>query len=242
MDRAVELTYTIRPADPKPAKFTRRVRPDGAKAIHQIQIHATRGPTANDLQVQATENWFAQQPDRGGWGSSADFVIGHDRRENGEIVIVEFGDWLRTFGSWSAGYGSNSTQEYGAAELGVAIEVGQRSTADGYSEETIAGLVWLCRQINDRIVDAGGKRVPPQRIEEWNQRRDAFVPRGYIGHEDLANGKKLGKTDPGSSFPWDDFLGRLDRAEPTPPHPEVIVTKAGMDGRDYLYDLRVKGS
>ncbi len=216
--------YEIRRADPPPASFTRRGRPGGIGSIRQIQIHATRGPTTMDKQVQATENWFANQPglDRigrpRGWGSSADFVLGPDHRINGDIAIVQFDNWERTFGSWSAGYGSGgAATEYGAAEVGVAIEVAQppKMVAGKYvggdsdvpfTDETIEALVWLCKHINQRLADQEGHLWLNSRIEYWSQKRNRAIPRGYIGHEDLENGHKLGKSDPGAMFPWEEFI------------------------------------
>ncbi len=53
------------------------------------------------------------------------------------------------------------------------------------------------------------------RIESWSQLRSEAVPEGFIGHEDTANGVKLGKTDPGAAFPWTTFLDMVrDAAEP----------------------------
>ena len=214
----------IRQADPPPARFTRRGRPGGVSNIHQIHIHATRGPTVMEAQVQATENWFANGPDRGGWGSSADFVVGPDRRVNGQVVIVQFKDWVSQFGSWSAGYGSYGARlEWGAAEVGVAIEVAQPPRFDrttqkyvggdsdvDYTLETMEAVVWLCQYLNSEIARLGGTPIPAVRLPYWSQLRSEAVPRGYIGHEDLENGHKLRKTDPGQMWNWREFMMMLE--------------------------------
>ncbi len=211
--------FLSRPASPLAAAFTRRTRRGAITRIDQFQLHATRGPVAMDLQVQATENWFANQPDRGGWGSSSDFVVGPDHRLNGGIAIVQFGGWRTTFSSWSAGYGSRlplGLYEYGAAERGIAIEIAQPPRRVGgvyvpgdsdvpFTPETVEAVAWLCRTLNHELVAAGGMAIPAVRIPRWNQLRGS-VPRGYIAHEDLANGAKLGKTDPGTMWPWEQFL------------------------------------
>jgi len=234
------MTYTIRPAAPAAAAFTRRGRPGGASNIHQIQIHATRGPVPMDRQVMATENWFSQQPDRGGWGASADFVVGPDERAGGAVVIVAFGDPIRTFGSWSAGYGSfGATREWGAAEVGLAIEVAQPPRWDGtkyvggdsdepFTPETVDAVAWLCIELNKRLVAAGGRPVPATHIDYWDQLRDAPVPRGYLGHVDLANGVKLGKTDPGQMWNWPAFLSKVEGAGVPKLSPPVSNRKAAM--------------
>lgn len=211
------MTYEIRHATPPPAAFTRRGRPGGVGEIHQFQIHATRGPTTMERQVAATENWFANGPDRGGWGSSADFVVGPDYRVGGRMAIVQFGNWWRTFGSWSAGYGSRGASvEYGAAEVGIAIELAQPDAATPFTPETIQALAWLCGTLNEQIVSRGGTAIPPKHLDTWDQRRDRPVPRGYIGHDELENGRKLGKSDPGDLFPWAQ-LGALLEPERLPP-------------------------
>lgn len=219
------MEYTIRVASPSPAPFTRRPRRGGVAAIDQVQIHATRGSTTMDRQVQAAENHFAYQVNRGGWGSSAEYAVGPDRRIGGRIAIVRFGDWRTTYSSWSAGYGARlplGRYEYGAAERGIAIEVAQPPRRDlgrylsgdsdvPFTPATVAAVAWLCRRLNHVLVAAGGTAIPAVRIASWDQLRSRPVPRGYIGHEDLANGKKLGKSDVGAMWPWPQFLALLRR-------------------------------
>ena len=69
---------------------------------------------------------------------------------------------------------------------------------------------WLCRQYADAYA------IPIVRIESWSQLRSEAVPQGFIGHEDTANGVKLGKTDPGVAFPWPQFLRMVDDAAEPP--------------------------
>ena len=51
--------------------------------------------------------------------------------------------------------------------------------------------------------------IPPVWIDRWDQVRGAPIPRGHIGHENLANGRKLGKSDPGHLFPRDTLMASL---------------------------------
>jgi hypothetical protein len=175
---------------------------------------------AIDQQVQATENWFAAVEefpdgnDHENWGSSADFVIGPDRRIDGEIAIVLFGDWRTTFSSWSAEFGAEGANTMSAASVGVAIEVAQPLKHHPFTNEIIDGLVWLCGHINDELGKAGVGRVPAERIAFWDRSGAAAVSGGYLGHEDLANGVGLGKSDPGPQFPWAEFIHRLGRTPP----------------------------
>ena len=228
--------FTIRAASPSPISVTRQLRPGGASAIVQFQWHATRGATGMDRQVGATENWFSNpingldaQGDPKGWGSSADLVLGPDYRKGGQIVIVEFGDWLNTYSTWSAGYGERGQHTLPASRSGIAIEVAQPAGKDSlgrytgsptaafesFDEATVEACVWLARHCNERIVDAGGEPIPAVRIPAWDQHQP--IPRGHIGHEDLANGLKLGKHDPGFLFPWGRLLDGLAADGPAGP-------------------------
>lgn len=175
-----------------------------------VQWHATRGATSQDRQVEATENWFANPlNDKGGWGGSADFVVGPDHRIGGAIAIVQFGDWVNTFSSWSAGAGGAGTLY--AAEYGVAIEVAQSANLESFTPETIDACVWLVHHINIVLRDLGRSEIPPFHLPRWDQLAGQGVPRGHIGHDELANGQRLGKTDPGPLFPWATLMQRLQQ-------------------------------
>ncbi len=199
---------------PAPQSVTRRPRLSGIDDIHQIQIHSTRGPIDTNKQLQATVNWFASVGNTlgsdgktKGWGSSADFVVGRDSRIDGNpVVVVQFGDWINTYSSWSAGWGGSWRTQHGASKYGVAIEVAQRNRDDEFDPEVIVAVADLCDYIDKTLKSEGHEGIPTERIFSWDQERSVPIPRGYIGHEDLANGRKLGKSDPGTEWNWDDFL------------------------------------
>jgi N-acetyl-anhydromuramyl-L-alanine amidase AmpD len=166
--------------------------------------------------------------------------VGPDFREADRIVIVQFGNWLRTFSSWSAGYGSlGATQEWGAAEVGVAVEVAQPAKFQAgeyvpgdsdvpFSDELVEAVAWLCRHINQELEAAGGLAVPTTHIEQWNQRHHDPIPRGYIGHDELANGLKLGKTDPGQMWDWPLFLRQVGTVVDDSMSPPLSKLDAGF--------------
>ncbi len=262
------MTYEILMANPRPIRVTRRPRRGGGARIKQIQIHATRGPSTMNTQLQRTVSYFAnnraypQGNNHGSWGGSADFVIGPDHA--GEIQIIQFGNWLSTFSSWSAGFGSRGpAYEYGAAEVGVAIELSQPPRLEAghyqagdsdvpFTDETMDALVWLCEWINDGLEGGGHQPVLPQRIPGWDQSLEHPIPRGYIGHEDLANGVRTGKTDPGAMFDWPWFMAKMrgagsdDVMSPPPDRLEVAMrawtTGAAplpMDGNVRRYEVRM---
>ena len=257
------MTYEVLPAPLKPIPVTRRPRAGGVATIVQGHIHATRGPTIMADQVEATVNWFAnnrpfsQGNNHGSWGSSADFVVGP---YDGGIAIFEFGDWLHTYSSWSAGFGVYGARlEHGASEHAVAIEVSQPPRMVGgeyqpgdsdvpFTPETLDALTWLAGYINDELVRAGGTVIPPVRIPYWDQLIGQPIPRGWIGHEDLANGHKGGKSDPGQMFDWDAFLASLEAEMMSPPAKNLPLaihvwqsgaTPLPMDGEIKRYEIRI---
>lgn len=199
-----EIKKVFRPS------HTRRLR---TKTPRLFIIHATRGHTDLDLQDDATLSWFQHAPDRGGWGSTADVLISAD-----DDSIYEFGDIMQEHSAWSAGYGAlGSSYEYGADEWAISIECAQTDAQEAFTERVIDKLVWYVRKRNRDF----GLEIPVVHITEWSQRRNGDVPAGFIGHDETANGRKLGKTDPGTQFPWDEFLRRVEGAPVSIPKIDV---------------------
>lgn len=190
-----------------------RSRRDREHEPRYIIIHATRGPAASSghparLQYEATKNWFKQ----GGvispaadWGPSADILIGHDGREC-FFTDLRDRDFHATRANWSAGFGGSSHITYGADEYGISIEVAQSADLESFTDEALDTLIgrcaYLCLKFN----------IDPVRIPYLSQVRAHPVPSGLVGHEDTANGRKTGKSDPGERFPWAWFIQAL-RAE-----------------------------
>jgi len=166
--------------------------------ISLICIHATRGDAPMDVQYQATVDWFTRAPNLGGFGPTADVVIG----ANGERAEVV--GWRETHSAFAAGYGGKgSVLQYAVDEVAIAIEVAQPATQEPYTAAAIAELVEFLRPIVSEL------QIPLVHVGYWDQDRYADVPRGFLGHEDTANGTRLGKSDPGPLFPWDDLFARL---------------------------------
>lgn len=209
MSSKLQLIPVGVPNYPKPQPKTRARRTNGAADIHQIQIHATRGNTDVTRQVQATVNWFSNPSNVAGrsWGASADFVVGRESRfPDNPVVAVQFGNWMETWSHYSAGYGSTVSGTLPAAAYGVAIEVAQRRENEPFDPEVVEMVAELCKHINETLEKNGHNPVPLIRVFDWDQASAAPVPRGYIGHDEMANGKRLGKTDPGSMWDWDKFF------------------------------------
>lgn len=210
--------YTIKKV-PRPA-HTRRLRSRGKPRLWLI--HATRGHTTLELQDDATLNHFTYAEDKGGWGSTADVLISAD-----DDFIYEFGDIMREHSSWSAGYGAlGSRYEYGADEWTISIELAQTHKAEPFTAHVIDKLVWYVqKRSKDFDLD-----IPAVHITEWSQRTISPVPTGFIGHDETANGRKTGKSDPGVQFPWDEFLRRVEGGA-------VEIPNLGMTDRTNLESL-----
>ncbi len=187
---------------PRPS-YTRRLRSRGKPRL--FIIHATRGHTTLQLQDDATLNWFQYAPDRGGWGSTADVLISAD-----DDFIYEFGDIMREHSAWSAGYGALGPRyEYGADEWAISIELAQTDAQEPFTQHVIDKLIWYVRK---RAADFD-LDIPAVHLTSWSQRTSADVPTGFIGHDETANGRKTGKSDPGYRFPWAEVMRRVAEKE-----------------------------
>lgn len=197
--------------------------------VSLILVHSTRGPTTMALQYSATVGWFKRGSGGSagvGWGANSDALIG----AGGEVA--EFGDWRTTRANWSAGFGgSGPPTEHGADEHALSIELAQPTNADAYTEACIAAFIAYVRPI---MAEFG---IPAVRIPFWAQLTSAVVPRGLIGHQDTANGKRTGKSDPGDVFPWASVL--LELAAPAPARGldmTVVGTRVERESKYIGYD------
>lgn len=201
------MTYVIKKVH-RPS-YARRLRTETPRLW---LIHATRGHVDLELQDDATLNWFVYAPDQGGWASTADVLISAD-----DDNIYEFGDIMREHSSWSAGYGAlGSRYEHGADEFAISIELAQTHEQEPFTDHVIDKLVWYIRQRSKDF----GLAIPAEHITYWSQRTHVDVPTGFIGHDETANGRKTGKSDPGYQFPWDEVLRRVSAPEKAPPQPK----------------------
>ncbi len=191
--------------------------------IKYIIIHSTRGPTTNELQYRATINWFSNPTNKSGrapfyWGSSADYVVGHTG------LVAKANVNLRTSrANWSAGWGGEISA-YPADRYGISIELAQATVNTPFTARQMAALIDLCRKLGVQFT------IPPRRIRTLTQ-NEPTIPRGYVGHEDTANGKKTGKTDPGPRFPWDWFIEEVASTGTTPPDSSHLESHLTLESR-----------
>lgn len=156
-------------------------------------IHATRG-AANGNQFLGTINWFTSANNGGAdWGPSADMVIGGVGPHDGEVAL--FTDLSRDeHPRWSAGRGAAGT--FPADEYGFSVEVAQSAALEDYTDLQVQRVAEVMAACNRRW------GIPLRRIDHLEQIPGKAIPRGWVGHEDTANGRFTGKSDPGDKFPW----------------------------------------
>lgn len=93
--------------------------------------------------------------------------------------------------AWHAG-------EHNDEAWGIELEQGIES--DGFTPVQIDALIAVCRgYVNDFNVPV----IHAVTVEQG----------GFIGHQETAQGRSVGKSDPGAAFPWPEILDRLKGAD-----------------------------
>ena len=191
------MSYTVRAIRGRNAWLTKPFA-GRDKVIAGVMIHATRGgstvPDYDDL--AGTENWAESSANGSaaqGWGSYWDELIG---RATGERVIST--DWDTEYATWCAGYGDVGT--WAAGIYYIQIELAQSRSNQPYTVAQIDSAAQSVAEKSKRY------NFPLVRIPYLAQ--VGTPPRGICTHEDSANGRRTGKSDPGPLFPWAHFLER----------------------------------
>lgn len=185
-----------------------------------IIIHATRGNARPEAQYQATINWVTMKSVKrrlAGWNSMTDFVVG----AQGKIAAI--GDWQTTRSNWSAGKGTLAWwRQYGADEHGIAIELAQTDKLEPMTEECLDSAADLCFALCTEF------SIPVVHLPFITQLKNQSIPGGLVGHDETANGRKWGKSDPGwSDAEWNSFLLRVTAIQTLPwevHHHKVVLT------------------
>jgi N-acetyl-anhydromuramyl-L-alanine amidase AmpD len=76
------------------------------------------------------------------------------------------------------------------------IEIEQGVETDGFTPEQMASLVAVCKGY---VADFG---VAPAHVQDSKTS-------GFVGHQETVQGRRNGKSDPGSLFDWDGFIAAL---------------------------------
>jgi hypothetical protein len=163
-------------------------------AIAGIMLHATRSGRVQPDEGERTERWFANPQnivrDDPPWGSFCDLLILKDGTQ------VACTAWEDEYAAWGAGYGGSGTWAAGIPYLQV--ELPQGTPSEPFGEASVASAAAFAAEMSARY------RFPLERIAFLEQVGEP--PRGIATHEGSANGRRLGKSDPGPLFPWETFL------------------------------------
>jgi hypothetical protein len=166
--------------DPQPWLAVPRTHP-----IRLVVIHSTRGDTTQELQYSATKNWLMSPGNnQGGWGGSTNRIISHE----GQMCVCWSDDMSPTY---SAGFGFEGSH-WAIDWYAVSFELAQRTFSEEFAEPTLA------RTAREVALLCAKYSIPPVWLDHVDQ--TGAVPVGITGHETTDNGRRLGKTDPGSDL------------------------------------------
>lgn len=160
-----------------------RLRP-----ITGVMIHSTRGGRSAGDDGPGTENWGNSAYNLGAFWDGLVFESGQQVRgcpdERSRQPL------------WCAGYGDNGT--WSAQDFYFQLELAQGTIDDPFPhEQLVSAAQWVAE-----LADKHGfiiRRIPY--LSQVGEPED-----GICSHEDSANGRRLGKSDPGPMFPWDTFI------------------------------------
>jgi hypothetical protein len=201
------------------------------RAVRLVIIHSTRGGTANSaLEYTATKNWFRSPNNRApgqDWGGCASRIIG----PGGEHCIVMEDDQMPRY---SAGYGAiGPPLEFLVDDYAISYEFAQPDNATPFTDAQYRrGATEIAR-------DCLKHNIPPVVVDLFDQTVRP-VPAGITRHDRTANGRKLGKSDPGKM--WDDArfitllkqeIARLKGGE----EEDMARTLVRMQGRVQVYEV-----
>lgn len=168
-----------------------RQSPGRARRMRGVMLHATRGGRSAGDDGPGTENWASNASNGAAFWDWLAY-------ENGQQVLCTEGDEEPL---WAAGYGAYPGT-WSAQDYYYQFELAQGRPEDPYPAEQIESAAqWVGGLFKER-------GWPVQRIPFLYQTEGSAPPFGICTHEDSANGRRLGKSDPGPMFPWNTFLAR----------------------------------
>lgn len=175
-----------------------------------IEVHATRsgvpwdGWPQRSLEFQATINWNKSATNRQVsaygqvYGAASQVVISEQGQK---ATMWDKALWYPTYG---AGFGEYGPPLGWAVDwLGISYELCQPLADMPFTDACLE------RAAVEIAADCKVFGIEPVRIPYLSQTEAIAVVSGLVGHEDTANGHKVGKTDPGPMFPWDAFIARV---------------------------------
>jgi N-acetyl-anhydromuramyl-L-alanine amidase AmpD len=174
-----------------------------------VVIHATRsGVSNNPNELEGTLNHFNNP-----------YPNEPQKRASAHWVIGRAGMKARVI--------PDGVRAWHAAEhnVGFGIELEQGVESDGFTDLQIEALVAVCRGY---VKDFG---VPPVHVSD-------LPASGFLGHQETPQGRRVGKSDPGSLFPWEAFMAELQGPPPPKPTPATPTYKEAMQADTLLAMLQ----
>lgn len=213
-----------------------KAMPTRNSLIAGVTIHATRSgsPGAEYDDGPGTDAWGrhpANKHPSGNWGTYWDRLVYRSgiRRLSTRVD--------REYATWTAGYGAYGPPvEWPLGLYYVQMEISQARPDQPYSWVSIDSAA------EETAILAHNYDFPLVRISYVDQIQWP-PPRGITTHEGSANGRKLGKTDPGPLFPWDLYLNRARyhltqlEADMTPSEVRAIVLEVLREQQLVAADL-----
>lgn len=188
--------------------------------IKGVMIHSTRGGRSAGDDGPGTERWGNHPDNPGAFWDGLVYESGQQVRGcPGKYTLQPL---------WSAGFGSAGT--WSAQDYYFQLELAQGRAEDPFTEEELTSAAqWVAE-----LARIHGFTI--QRINYLDQVGDP--PRGICSHEASANGKRLGKSDPGPMFPWDRFIEMANSyLEEVNEMPDDLMNSRMTNLENYIYGL-----
>lgn len=165
--------------------------PNRRSTIKGVFLHSTRsGRCGNPVEGEGTENWMFHPSNQ---GAAYDGLVYPNGQQVKAMRWEEDEQPL-----WAGGWGGERT--WNAQQFYVHLEVAQGCIDDPFTDEQIESTAQWTAELAQRYA------FDIKRIVFLDQ--TGVPPEGVCDHQNSANGAKLGKSDPGYMWPWEQFIKR----------------------------------
>lgn len=159
--------------------------PDTTRSL--VVIHSTR---SGRIKTADGKPWTAEHE----FDTTASYMLRPDTVSADAVISPTRVGLMQSFGGplvmWHGGYNNTRSRGY---------EICQATPTTPYADVQLRKTAWLVRQ------DCLRHGIPMRRVMDETQA-------GIIGHEDSAQGKLGGKSDPGNLFDWATFIRYVNDA------------------------------
>lgn len=174
------------------------------RLIAGVMLHSTRSGKSDGDDGPRTVGWMVNPQNKThgeNWGASMDVVIYEDGSR------VWFTDVDTESPTYGAGYGG-SIGTWNASLYYIQVELAQGLATDPFTDDQYASLAEMLKELAVKY------SFPIEYIGFLDQAGEP--PRGIAYHQESANGRYYGKTDPGPMFDFGrllKYVSALDTAE-----------------------------